>query len=203
MPTVAEIESPKYRISSLAVDMVVFVDIGEDDLPLFVGWSEERPGKRGPNPTEPGLYVLGIIRLNPPYQGLSYRELQDLEAQGLEPDPDKTYKCLPGGFVDYNEDPNDAAPRELREETHLPESVLPDVTLVGIYGQKNRDPRRHVVSCGFSCLLRPELAREAYGGDDAKETWLLPVNPILSGDTKMGFDHQKIIADAYNKLARR
>jgi len=179
MPTAAQIEDPKYRISSLAADNVIFVDIKDEHLPLFQGWHDEYPEKRGVDPTTAGIHVLLIIRLNPPFEGCC---------------------CLPGGFVDYGEDPNDSAPRELQEETNLPKKTLPKLTLVGLYGAKDRDPRRHVISAAYGCLLRPDLARAAYGGDDAKETWLVPMADIVTKKVALGFDHLQIVMDAYNKI---
>ena len=182
MPTVAEIESPKYRISSIAVDNVIFVNFTGDSLEAFKGWHDDLPDQRGEDPTETGWHVLLITRKNPPYQG-SY--------------------CLPGGFVDYGEDPNDAAPRELKEETHISPELLPSMTLVGVYGEKNRDPRRHVISIAYGCILRPDLARVAHGGDDAKTATLVPVRRIFAQDVTLGFDHLKIVVDAFQKIVNK
>lgn len=179
MPTVEEIEHPAYRISSIAVDNVIFVDI--QDPQLFDGWHDEYPKKRGPNPTEPGIYVMTIERLNPPFQG---------------------EQCLPGGFVNYGEDPKDAAPRELKEETHLSSSSLPKQVLVGVYGYKNRDPRRHVISIAYGCVLDQHLARVARGGDDARTVSMTPLKDVLSGATKLGFDHVQIVTDASDRILK-
>lgn len=54
--------------------------------------------------------ILMISRKNNPYQG---------------------HLALPGGFVDYNEDPKDGVTRELLEETHLDGTVH---SLIGAYG---------------------------------------------------------------------
>ena len=179
MPTVAQIEDPKYRISSLAVDNVIFVDLKAEHLQMFQGWHDEHPDKRGADPTTEGLHVLFIVRLNPPFEGCL---------------------CLPGGFVDYGEDPKDAAPRELREETSLDKKDLPKMKLVGLYGDKDRDPRRHVISAAYGCQLRPNLARKAIAADDAKETWLVPLSSVITKTVVLGFDHLKIVLDAYDKV---
>jgi ADP-ribose pyrophosphatase YjhB (NUDIX family) len=183
VPTAAEIESPKYRISSLAVDNVIFVDLrSTEDVLAFQGWHDEYPDKRGPDPVSIGLHVLLIVRKNPPFEGCL---------------------CLPGGFNDYGEDPNDAAPRELREETHLSPDVLPKQKLIGVYGKKDRDPRRHVITIAYGCQLAPHLARAAYGGDDAKETWLVSLADIVSKKVTLGFDHLQIVLDAFDKVILR
>lgn len=51
--------------------------------------------------------------------------------------------ALPGGFVNYGEDPKDAAVREVREETGARIKIK---KLLGVYGDPKRDPRAHNVS---------------------------------------------------------
>src|SRR5690242_9054228 len=68
--------------------------------------------------------------------------------------------ALPGGFVDYGERVEDAARREMREETSL------DVTLtelLGVYSDPARDPRGHTVSTVFV----GRATGEPHAADDA------------------------------------
>ena len=58
-------------------------------------------------------------------------------------EPWKGAWALPGGFVDYGEDPTDAVLRELQEETGLTGEI---VRLLDAKGDPNRDPRKHIVS---------------------------------------------------------
>ena len=58
-------------------------------------------------------------------------------------DPFKGSLAFPGGFVDYNEDPEHCVVRELKEETGVEGS---NVELVTVSGRPGRDPRGHVVS---------------------------------------------------------
>ena len=182
MPTAEEINSPKFCQPSLTADFVAFVRLSPEDIESFKGWHDEYPDSRGPDPTEPGWHVLLIGRQNPPYPH------------------NEGYYCTPGGFVDYGEDPNDAAPRELAEETHLNPHSLPKMKLVGVYGKRKRDPRRHVVTIAYSCILTAEQARAAYGGDDAKWTEWVHLSRALSRDFKFGFDHRNIVRDAVAQI---
>jgi len=178
MPTVEQIKDRKK--SSLAVDIVVFTYISENDLENWDGWELESDN-RGHAPVQRGWHVLVIGRKNLPYS----------HTEG--------YVCLPGGFVDYDEDPCDAAYRELKEETGLT-STVGAMFLVGVYGKKGRDPRSHVVSVAYGCEIAPDMARKAAGDDDAKWTSWVPVSGILTKSIKVGFDHEDIISDAMSKL---
>lgn len=100
--------------------------------------------------------------------------------------PFKGLWALPGGFVDMDEDPRDAIVREVKEELGL---ALPYVTLAGVYGKKGRDPRGHVISVVWECILYGSVAPKA--GDDALEfAWFSKYR--LS---EMAFDHTTIITE--------
>lgn len=106
-------------------------------------------------------------------------------------DPYKDYWALPGGFVDENEDLEDAAKRELYEETTV---RVTDLFQVGAFGKPFRDPRSHTVSVAYYTLLKEEV--EAKANDDAKEVGWFSIKdlPLLA------FDHREIIECALNKF---
>ena len=114
--------------------------------------------------------VLMVRRKNPPYKG---------------------YLALPGGFVEIGETVEQAARRELAEETGMEATNL---SLVGVYSKPGRDPRGHVCTVAF--LAGVERA-EARAGDDAEAVaWIRNIN-----DVEIAFDHREIITDAL-KLIR-
>jgi len=51
--------------------------------------------------------------------------------------------AIPGGFVDYGETVEEAAKRELLEETGI---KAEEISLLGIYSDPDRDPRFHTIS---------------------------------------------------------
>jgi 8-oxo-dGTP diphosphatase len=118
--------------------------------------------------------VLLIRRGNPPFEG---------------------QWALPGGFVDEWEPPEDAARRELAEETGL--AYDGTLTIVGVYGERGRDPRGWTVSAAYLAVLGDEA--EVDGGDDAAEARWFPVSELPA----LGFDHDLIVADALAVLGGR
>jgi len=109
--------------------------------------------------------LLLVRRRNPPFQGQF---------------------ALPGGFVEYGEETEAAASRELNEETGLRARAL---HLVGVYSRPDRDPRGHTISVAY--LIAAD-AQSPQAGDDAasaefRADWR---------ELKLAFDHNQIVADA-------
>ena len=102
-------------------------------------------------------------------------------------EPFKGMWALPGGFVDENECVIDACKREAKEETNL--SIIPS-TIVGVYSEPNRDPRGHIISIAFTCLLWND-GYELKAGDDAKNVRWFQLKQL----PPLAFDHAKIIKD--------
>src|SRR5688572_10105758 len=74
--------------------------------------------------------------------------------------------ALPGGFVrcgdaaprDQGEDLEEAARRELFEETRLPAPKSVPFVQVHVFGAPDRDPRARVISVAYLAVVKPEVA---------------------------------------------
>ena len=103
--------------------------------------------------------------------------------------------ALPGGFVNEGEKVEDAAKREVKEETSI-DIYLTDI--LGVYSDPNRDPRGRIMSTVFiGELASSNDTIDAKAQDDAEEIEWIPLNEI---DNRIfGFDHRKILLD-YKKM---
>ncbi len=77
-------------------------------------------------------------------------------------DPHKGSLATPGGFVDYNEDPEVSVLRELEEECGIKGS---NPVLLTVAGAPGRDPRTHIISIFYKVQVDAEA--EVRAGDDA------------------------------------
>lgn len=99
-------------------------------------------------------------------------------------EPFKDCWALPGGFVDENEDLEQAARRELFEETNIETGKM---IQIGAFGKPNRDPRGHMISVAYQTNLIDNQILKAK--DDAKEVKWFSVNNL----PELAFDHLEII----------
>ena len=104
--------------------------------------------------------------------------------------------ALPGGFKRPDETLDQAAARELREETGV---VAPThLAQFGAYGDPDRDPRTNVVTIAYLAVT-PEVG-EIMAGSDADEAQLWPVAAAVQ-QLDLAFDHRRILADAIERAA--
>lgn len=92
-----------------------------------------------------------------------------LARRGIEPGKGRWY--MPSGFVDWEEEPEEAAVREVREETGL--TVAID-GLVGVYPLRDDFGRRGVWICYHGHVVSGELS----AGDDAVEVGFFPPDAV-------------------------
>jgi 8-oxo-dGTP diphosphatase len=107
-------------------------------------------------------------------------------------EPFKGLWAFPGGFVDKDESLDDAAARELLEETGLSGIHLEQI---GAFGDPGRDPRGHTVSVAFAATLDHRIRARA--ADDASDAaWHAARHP-----PELAFDHKKILSFALKRMA--
>jgi len=104
--------------------------------------------------------------------------------------------AIPGGFKRPTETLDEAAKRELAEETGVNAASL--LTQFGAYGDPERDPRMNVVTIAYLAVLRDVGAVVA--GSDAAAAALLPVSDVLNGKIDLAFDHLRIVRDAIERV---
>ena len=103
--------------------------------------------------------------------------------------PYKGRYALPGGFIDLDESLEEAAQRELFEETGVENLHL---TQVHTFGDPGRDPRGHVISICFGCILETGDQIQIQAGDDAAEAKWFELTALPS----LAFDHPILIQAA-------
>ncbi len=117
------------------------------------------------------LKVMLILRKLPPFQG---------------------QWALPGGFVHLDETLEEAAFRELREETGIENVFLEQLYT---FGAINRDPRERIVTVAYYALVNLEEYHIEATTDAMDAAWF-----AIDELPKLSFDHQQIFETALNRL---
>ena len=116
--------------------------------------------------------ILLILRAQAPYQG-KY--------------------ALPGGFINIEESLEEAALRELFEETGVNNLQL---TQIQTFSDPERDPRGRVISTCYGCVLGIGDQIKIQAGDDASAADWFGLNAL----PPLAFDHSLLIQSAIAKL---
>jgi len=107
-----------------------------------------------------------------------------------ENDPYKGELALPGGYLNPEESLEQAAKRELYEETH---TVTDEINYVGVFDDPERDPRGRVISHLFAAFVDEQ---QPQAGDDATESFWKEY-PV---EFSLAFDHNDMLTKAFVKL---
>lgn len=111
--------------------------------------------------------------------------------RGKEPFKDKW--ALPGGFVEMDEELEDAVARELAEETGL---VNVPLEQMHTFGKCGRDPRGRQFSIAFIGIAKQGPGKIRAGDDAAMARWF----DIENLPENMAFDHNEIAEFGIRKL---
>jgi 8-oxo-dGTP diphosphatase len=120
------------------------------------------------------LQVLVVERGNPPFAG---------------------QLALPGGYLRGRETLDEAALRELKEETGVDGTRL-HLEQLWTYSDPERDPRGRVITAAY-LALGPDLPTPI-AGTDAREAYWVPVKTATQEDA-LAFDHVRILRDGVER----
>ena len=124
----------------------------------------------------------------------SYRKLPEASLRILlykrTAEPHKNKWCLPGGFLNIDEAPEDNIRRKISEKSYVDKCYLEQLYT---FCDLERDPRARVISISYLGLMN-EVESMEY---ESKAVWF-DVNTISESD--LGFDHYNIIKIALERL---
>jgi 8-oxo-dGTP diphosphatase len=103
--------------------------------------------------------------------------------------------ALPGGFVRYDESVDEAAARELREETGVERVFLEQLYT---FGAVDRDPRERVVSVAYYALVKL-LDHDVHAATDARDAAWFAITDV----PPLAFDHEQILERAHQRLTAK
>lgn len=109
-----------------------------------------------------------------------------LARRALEPEKGKW--TVPGGHVDKGETFDEAAPRELEEETGISGVEL---HRLDVFDRPDRDPRYRTITVAYACMVDSEAVKLSATREATAFKWF-PVERL----PELGFDHDEILKKA-------
>src|SRR5262245_50411726 len=122
------------------------------------------------------------------------RELQVLLVKRGVPPFEGEY-AIPGGFLRADESLEQAAKRELHEETSVRDVYLEQLYT---FGDPARDPRGRVITVAYYALIASDRQTLAAGSDAAAARWFPAGSP-----PPLAFDHREILEYAVERLRNK
>lgn len=117
--------------------------------------------------------------------------------------PGKGQMALPGGFLDQEELIEDAALREVKEETAIKMSkdeLRACITYSEVFDAPKRSLRGRTITHAFLIDLGSGSLPKVKGSDDAEKAFWLPLNEVKDREDEFFEDHFHIISSFTNKL---
>ncbi len=103
--------------------------------------------------------------------------------------------AIPGGFIREDESFEEAAVRELYEETGVRNLFLEQLYS---FGDPRRDPRGRVITVAYYALIASDRLSLVAGADAAEAGWF-----SVSELPKLAFDHKRILEYALERLRNK
>lgn len=103
--------------------------------------------------------------------------------------------AIPGGFIRGDESLEEAALRELHEETGVRNVFLEQLYT---FGDPKRDPRGRVITVAYYALIASDKLSLAAGADAAEAQWF-PASSV----PPLAFDHKSILDYALERLRNK
>jgi 8-oxo-dGTP diphosphatase len=111
-------------------------------------------------------------------------------------EPFKGMWATPGGFIEMDETCEEAASRELEEETGLRNIKMEQFH---VFSAVDRDPRERIITVAHLALINNIKDQSIKGSDDAEEAAWFKVSALPT----LAADHQEIIALGLEKLKEK
>jgi len=154
------------------------------------GRQEHMPVTKEPR-SDASQYERPLVTVDVVMMSLRQRDLQVLLVKRRSW-PYEGLWAIPGGFVNMDESLEEAAKRELQEETGVQDVYLEQLYT---FGDPGRDPRTRVITVVYFALLDAERLYVRAADDAATVGWFSVYHlPSLA------FDHAKILQYALNRL---